>query len=115
MVNTAALVKLLRSVNDMRMKLFVLQIQTFCLGIVMVMTLCCCFGARTVRGAQEANHGQTAPGAKANAIYRQGMSALMKGDLVLARASFEKVLQLAPSSPEAHNSLGWVMMAQGEK
>src|ERR1700687_6438401 len=114
MVNTAALVKLLPSVNDMRIKPFVLQIQTFFWGIVMVITLCCFFGAATGRGAQETNRIQTAPGAKANAIYRQVMSALSKGDLVLARASFEKVLQLAPNSPEAHNSLGWVMMAQGE-
>src|SRR5207302_1016856 len=37
-----------------------------------------------------------------------------KGDLVSARADFEKVVRLAPNSPEGHNSLGWVLLAQGE-
>ena len=51
---------------------------------------------------------------RAESIYSQGMAALNKGDLNGARASFEKVVRLAPSSPEAHNSLGWVLMEQGQ-
>src|ERR1700719_3191045 len=47
-------------------------------------------------------------------LYSQGMAALEKGDLNGARESFEKVIRLAPSSPEAHNSLGWVLLQQGE-
>src|SRR5260370_8922909 len=48
------------------------------------------------------------------ATYQRGMSALQKGDLISARADFEKVVRLAPQSPEGHNSLGWVLLAQGE-
>src|SRR5437899_12896119 len=55
-----------------------------------------------------------APADRAQAIYSQGMGALQKGDLNSARASFEKVVRLAPSSPEAHNSLGWVLMEQAQ-
>src|ERR1700758_368060 len=51
---------------------------------------------------------------QAQVIYSQGMAALAKGDLNGARESFEKVVRLAPSSPEAHNSLGWVLMEQGQ-
>src|SRR6266852_6203706 len=50
----------------------------------------------------------------ATATYQRGMSALQKGDLVSARTNFEKVVRLAPKSPEGHNSLGWVLLAQGE-
>src|ERR1700681_653687 len=52
--------------------------------------------------------------AQANAEYGQGVSDLQRGDLAAARAAFEKVLRLVPSSPEGHNSLGWVLLAQGE-
>src|SRR5437763_15385240 len=55
-----------------------------------------------------------APADRAQAIYSGGMAALQKGDLDAARSSFEKVVRLAPSSPEAHNSLGWVLMQQGQ-
>jgi Flp pilus assembly protein TadD len=51
---------------------------------------------------------------KATAVYQQGLTALQKGDLPVARARFEKVVQLAPKSPEGHNSLAWVLLAQGE-
>src|SRR6059058_3121928 len=51
---------------------------------------------------------------KATSFYKQGMAALQKGDLESARVAFEKVAQLAPQSPEAHNSLGWVLLAQNE-
>jgi len=42
------------------------------------------------------------------------MTALQRGDLVSARAEFEKVVRFAPGSPEGHNSLGWVLLAQGD-
>jgi Flp pilus assembly protein TadD len=51
---------------------------------------------------------------QANAEYAQGVSALQRGDLAAARAAFEKVLHLVPNNPEAHNSLGWVLLAQGQ-
>src|SRR5260370_13130421 len=39
---------------------------------------------------------------------------LQKGDLATAHANFEKVLRIAPRSPEGHNSLGWVLLAEGK-
>ena len=39
---------------------------------------------------------------------------MQRGDLAGARAAFEKVLRLVPNSPEGHNSLGWVLLAQGQ-
>src|ERR1700732_4088944 len=51
---------------------------------------------------------------QANAEYGRGVNALQRGDLAGARAAFEKVLRLVPSSPEGHNSLGWVLLAQGQ-
>ncbi len=41
------------------------------------------------------------------------MEALQSGDLPSARKLFERVVQLAPKSAPAHNSLGWVLAAQG--
>jgi len=52
--------------------------------------------------------------AQAEALYAQGMQALQHGDLSAAETAFEKVLRLAPGSAEAHNSLGWVLLAQGK-
>ena len=49
---------------------------------------------------------------QAEAIYAQGMQALQQGDLSAAETAFKKVLRLAPGSAEAHNSLGWVLLAQ---
>jgi Tfp pilus assembly protein PilF len=63
--------------------------------------------------------GQEAPAAgggrlaQADAVYRQGIVSLQQGDLAAARAAFEKAVQLSPRSPEGHNSLGWVLLAQG--
>src|SRR5439155_26370625 len=51
---------------------------------------------------------------RVSTTYQHGMAALQKGDLISARADLEKVVRLAPSSPEGHNSLGWVLLAQGE-
>src|SRR5262249_27079412 len=64
--------------------------------------------------------GQTRQGSSAgntsaiNTAYQQGLSAIQAGDLGAARGQFEKVIRLAPRSPEAHNSLGWVLFSQGE-
>jgi Tfp pilus assembly protein PilF len=60
--------------------------------------------------SQESASKARQPPDRAQAIYSQGMAALQKGDLEAARASFEKVVRIAPSSPDAHNSLGWVLM-----
>src|SRR5882724_3439345 len=54
---------------------------------------------------------KTKAAAQAEAIYAQGMQSLQQGDLSAAESAFEKVLRLAPSSAEAHNSLGWVLLA----
>ncbi len=70
--------------------------------------------AATMRAAQSAGSAKTDAPSRASATYQLGMSALQKGDLVSARADFEKVVRLAPKSPEGHNSLGWVLLAQGE-
>src|ERR1700704_571212 len=45
----------------------------------------------------------------ADALYKQGLLSVQKGDLVGARTTFEKVVRLEPNSPEGHNSLGWVL------
>src|SRR6267378_2371453 len=74
--------------------------------------LCGAVGARCT--AQSAGSAKKDGVSRANATYQHGMSALQKGDLVSARADFEKVVRLAPNSPEGHNSLGWVLLAQGE-
>ena len=48
-----------------------------------------------------------------DALYRQGLDAVNRGDLASARTTFEQVIKLAPGSPEGHNSLGWVLFSQG--
>jgi len=65
-------------------------------------------------GAQRENSKTSADVAAANSLYNQGMQALDRRDLEGARAAFEKTLQLVPRSPEPHNSLGWVLLAQGK-
>src|SRR5215813_10179787 len=52
--------------------------------------------------------------ASAEALYAKGMAALRQQDLNSARSSFEKLIAVAPGSPEAHNSLGWVLLSQGQ-
>ena len=71
-------------------------------------------GATAISSAQSAPPAKADAASRATAAYAHGMSALQKGDLVSARADFEKVVRLAPKSPEGHNSLGWVLLAQGE-
>jgi Flp pilus assembly protein TadD len=62
--------------------------------------------------AQDASAPGGGRAAQADASYRVGITALQQGDLASARTAFEKTVQLQPRSPEAHNSLGWVLMAQ---
>jgi len=52
--------------------------------------------------------------ASAQAVYNEAGQALQQGDLVRARAGFEKFVKLSPKSPEGHNSLGWVLLVAGE-
>ena len=73
------------------------------------------FVSLTAAGQNELSAAQkTASPAQAEAIYAEGMQALQRGELSAARAAFEKVLRLAPRSAEAHNSLGWVLLAEGK-
>src|SRR6185437_14264750 len=68
----------------------------------------------TYAHAQGENSKAAAENTAANSIYSQGMNALQRRDLAAARAAFEKTVQMVPRSPEPHNSLGWVLLAQGE-
>jgi Tfp pilus assembly protein PilF len=61
---------------------------------------------------QEVNAPVVGRAAQADAVYRQGITSLQQGDLAAARTAFEKAVQLSPRSPEGHNSLGWVYLAQ---
>ena len=54
------------------------------------------------------------PHSQVDSLYRQGLEAVKRGDLVHARTAFEQVVKLAPASPEGHNSLGWVLFSQGQ-
>src|SRR5271165_6609381 len=63
---------------------------------------------------QTTNGNASADAAAANSSYSQGVDALQRQDLPGARAAFEKTVRLIPRSPEPHNSLGWVLLAQGE-
>src|SRR6266403_3468301 len=62
--------------------------------------------------AQDASVPVVGRAAQADAVYRQGIASLQQGDLASARTAFEKAVQLSPRSPEGHNSLGWVYLAQ---
>ncbi|HEX8871841.1 MAG TPA: tetratricopeptide repeat protein, partial [Candidatus Acidoferrum sp.] len=50
--------------------------------------------------------------AQADRLYQEGIASLGRGDLVTAIARFERVLKLLPNSPDAHNSLGFALVAQ---
>src|SRR5712672_4746870 len=65
------------------------------------------FGFSALSAAQKSK-----PPSQVEEIYAQGMQALQRGDLPAAETAFNKVLRLAPSSAEAHNSLGWVLQAE---
>src|SRR5262249_13793392 len=65
--------------------------------------------------AQQAQHPRPAQvPAQTEEIYAQGLSALKEGNLPAAKIAFEKVVKAAPNSAEAHNSLGWVLLAAGQ-
>ena len=49
---------------------------------------------------------------RADALYRAGIAALQQRDLAAAQADFEQAVKLSPRSAEAHNSLGWVLLAR---
>src|SRR6202795_4749010 len=49
-----------------------------------------------------------------NTAYAQGVAALQAGDLPGARRIFEHVVKIAQNSAAAHNSLGWVLLAQDD-
>ncbi len=55
-----------------------------------------------------------ADASQVQAIYQRGYRALQQRDLAGARTAFEEVVKLSPQSPEVHNSLGWVLLLQGE-
>ena len=77
--------------------------------------LLCLFVTMKTATGQTANSASAAESAsKAAALYKQGIATLEKGDLDSARGAFEKVVRLAPQSPEGHNSLGWVLLAKDE-
>jgi len=70
---------------------------------MLALTLCFNFllAARSIASRPEKPNSE----ARVKALYAQGMGALQNRDLPGARASFEKLLRIAPYSPEAHNSL----------
>jgi len=81
---------------------------------LMAALLCGCV---VLSGAGAQDSGATAgtgasPAARADALYRAGIAALQERDLVVAQADFEQVVKLSPRSAEAHNSLGWVLVAR---
>src|SRR5271168_4136366 len=79
-------------------------------GVVALSSCLICISGLAQTDSTKAN----ADAADANSIYDQGMAALQQRDLAGARAAFEKTVKLVPRSPEPHNSLGWVLLAQGE-
>ena len=79
------------------------------IGTICLATLCADFASSQAPGNPSE---QTQ--ARVKALYAEGMSALRKQDLAGAQATFEKLIRIAPRSPEAHNSLGWVLLNQGQ-
>ena len=82
--------------------------------VLMCLAGCTFIFGQDVNQAPSAAKPKSAGAGQVQRIYRQGMAALERRDLAAARAAFEKVVRLAPKSPEGHNSLGWVLLAQGE-
>jgi Tfp pilus assembly protein PilF len=76
--------------------------------------LCSFVTARPCMGQAAASSPGAESASKATTIYKQGVAALQKGDLDSAHAAFDRVVRLAPQSPEGHNSLGWVLLAKNE-
>src|ERR1041385_5407504 len=67
-----------------------------------------------VLSGQARKQASSAPSADASVTYKQGITALKKGDLDGAHNAFEKVLRLNPRNAEAHDLLGWVLLTQGQ-
>src|SRR5260370_12555718 len=72
----------------------------FQLSTALLLLFC---AAAAMRAAQSAGSAKADAASRASATYKQGMSALRKGDLASARADFEKVVRLAPKNPARHN------------
>lgn len=64
--------------------------------------------------AQKTSPQKTTNAAQVETLYRQGTSALQRGDLAGARKAFEEMVRVAPRNAEGHDSLGWVLLSQGE-
>src|SRR5579864_9718048 len=75
--------------------------------------VCSALLAAASAGAQTRATGPSTEQDRAKSLYSQGMTALQKGDLDSAHNVFEKLVRLVPTSPEAHNSFGWVLLHQG--
>jgi predicted Zn-dependent protease len=75
-----------------------------------------CFAFASTCGAQsvQTEDGGAQQKEDPNTAYAQGVAALQAGDLAGARRSFEHVVKIAPNSGAAHNSLGWVLLAQDD-
>src|ERR1700687_1781574 len=74
----------------------------------MILALCLALSPLPGFARQQNGHPPVEP------LYRKGLAAVKRGDLVQARTVFEQVVKLAPGSPEGHNSLGWGLFAQGQ-
>ena len=57
---------------------------------------------------------QAGPSSNANHLYTEGINAARHGDLATARKAFEAAVHADPRNANAHNMLGWVLLAQGE-
>src|SRR5579884_2784636 len=78
------------------------------------LALLCSLTAGAALVAAQNSEPQPQDADRAKSLYSQGMSALQKGNLADAKAAFEKVVRIVPASPEPHNSLGWVLLQQGD-
>src|ERR1700751_611039 len=83
------------------------------IAIVLALLFLACFVAVAAPQTKAATP-QAKPTAPADAEYQKGLSLLKAGDIAGASRAFERTVQLAPKSAEAHNSLGWILFSQGE-
>jgi tetratricopeptide (TPR) repeat protein len=51
---------------------------------------------------------------RADAAYREGVTAMNQGDLKTAQSKFEVVVQLAPTTEQGHAALGAVLVREGQ-
>jgi len=65
--------------------------------------------------ASPQSHAQNAAGvAPSDRNYAEGLSAIKSGDFPAARSVFERFIKSHPNDAQAHNLLGWVLLAQGD-